>query len=280
MPINFCHIAPTAYLKTFCTKQTHHLLLAHLVESDEQYAAFYRNLRATKSVTYILDNSCFELYKEGRPMFESSKLLDLAHKVGGVDYIVMSDYPNEDPQKTIQAAQTLAPQFKAAGVGTFFCPQSKIGDLEGLVDSYRWAASSEYVDYIGVSILGVPNAYGVEKANKLQRFTSRWAFMNLLKQKGVLDKIAFNLNKKLHFLGMVDGPNEIALVKDFHSYIDTWDSSAAIWLGLNARSFDQSPTGLLKGKWEEPVDFSFPFKEDYSMFTEENINYINELCKQ
>lgn len=279
MPINFCHIAPTAYLKDVCSKQTHHLLLAHLVESDEQYATFYRDLRETKSVTYILDNSCFELYKEGRPMFESSKLLDLACKVGGVDYIVMSDYPNEDTQKTIEAAQTLVPQFKAAGVGTFFCPQSKIGDLDGLVESYSWAASSDYVDYIGVSILGVPNAYGVEKDNKLQRFTSRWAFMGLLKQERILNTMLFN-KKKLHFLGMVDGPNEIALVKEFHPYITTWDSSAAVWLGLNGRTFDQSPTGLLKGKWEEPVNFSFPFKEDCLNLVQDNIKYINKLCKR
>ena len=114
------------------------------------------------------------------------------------DYIVMSDYPNEDPSKTIAAAEELAPKFKEAEFGTFFCPQSKIGDLEGLVSAFAWAANSHHVDYIGFSILNIPNAYGVEKNNKLQRYLSRLKFMQELDKRCILQQIVDN-KKKIHF---------------------------------------------------------------------------------
>ena len=137
----------------------------------------------------------------------------------------------------------------------FFCPQSKIGDLEDLVSGFKWAATASQVDYIGVSILAIPNAYGVEKDNKLQRFLSRWKFMSLLEKEGILNLIVNN-KKKVHFLGMVDGPNEIELVKNYLPCIDTWDSSAAVWAGLMNKRFDNSPSGLVLGKIETHVDFS------------------------
>ena len=64
-------------------------------------------------------------------------------------------------------------------------------------------------------------------------------------------------NKKIHFLGMADGPNEIDLVKDYHHVITTWDSSAAIWAGMNGISFDNSPSSTLLPSsglypWENP----------------------------
>jgi hypothetical protein len=181
------------------------------------------------------------------------KLIDMGFKVGA-DYIVMTDYPAQAPHVTIEAAIELAPQLREAGFGTFFCPQSEIGDLEGLIGGFAWASESEHVDYIGVSILAVPNAYGVEKGNNLQRFLSRWRFMRELHVRGILQTIKDN-GKKIHFLGMVDGPNEISLVKDYLWAIDTWDSSAAVWAGVCGIGFDQSPSGLINGKNEIEVDF-------------------------
>lgn len=276
--INFCHIAPTPHLETFCKEQTHHLLLAHLVEADPKYRDWYLNnkVNSHNERTYILDNSAFEMYKQGRPMYPSDKLIEMGAEVNA-DYIVMSDYPNEHSSKTIEAAIELAPKFRNAGFGTFFVPQSRIGDFEDYVAAFAWAASSPHVDYIGVSILGVPNAYGVEKGNKLQRFFSRWHMMNQLDERGILTLARVN-NKKIHFLGMVDGPNEVELCYPrFH--IDTWDSSAAIWAGLNGISFDSSPTGLINGKFEEEVDFDYK-SEDISKIAlaKKNAQYITDMC--
>lgn len=250
----FCHIAPIPHLE-LVQGATDHLLLAHLVEQDTTYTSFYRNEKANAS-TLILDNSAFEMYKQNRPMYPIDKLIDMAEEVCA-DYVVMSDYPNQVGSVTIKAAEQLAPKLKRKGFGTFFCPQSLIGDRQDLFEGFEWAADSELVDYVGVSILAIPNAYKVEKGNKLQRFVSRYMFMQDLYNHGVLDKIKEN-GKKIHMLGMLDGPGEIRLMAPFKNYIDTWDSSAAIWLGLHGgRQFDDSPTGLIHGKYEEEVDFYY-----------------------
>lgn len=274
--IDFCHISPTPHLGTFCRHQTHHLLLAHLVESDQAYADWYANRKKQfPTDVYILDNSAFEMYKQGQPMYPSDKLVEMGQRVSA-DYIVMTDYPGMPGSKTIEAAEQLAPKFREAGFGTFFVPQSEIGDLADYVDTFGWASGSEHVDYIGVSILGVPNAYGVERDNKLQRFMSRWRMMDELRDRGILHNASL-CNKKIHFLGMVDGPREIQLVRQHR--IHTWDSSAAVWAGLNGIVFDNSPTGLINGKFEKEVDFDF-YTESVQLTADAifNCNFIDNLC--
>lgn len=255
--VQFAHITPTAYLDLFATGRPFHLTLAHLVEQDDAYAKWYSSRDISRSLmpyTNVMDNSAFEMYKQGRPMYETEKLIPMAEKIAA-DYVVMSDYPGEHYEKTIDKAYEMSKELRNAGFGTFFVPQGEEGDLNQLIESFKWAADAPEVDYIGVSILAVPLAFGVEKDNKLQRFMSRWKFMKLLEQEGVLDVIAMN-DKKVHFLGMVDGPNEIDLVKDYHRCITSWDSSAAVWAGLCNIAFDNSPTGLINGKNEIEVDFS------------------------
>ena len=270
--IRFCHIMPTAFLDTYAKKYKTQLVLAHLVEEDEEYKEFFWKYNGIK----IMDNSAFEMFKTGQPMYPADKLIEMGKKIDA-DYIVMSDYPDEDPSKTIAAAEELAPKFREANFGTFFCPQSKVGDIEGLVSAFAWAANSHHVDYIGFSILNIPNAYGVEKNNKLQRYLSRLKFTKLLDERGVLDQIVNN-GKKIHFLGMVDGPNEIELM-DYNGYsecIDTWDSSAAVWYGLNGIKFDDSPTGAVNGKFEKEVDFNE--KQGDNTRVKYNLAYIDKLC--
>ena len=263
---------PTAFLDTYAKKYKTQLVLAHLVEEDEEYKEFFWKYNGIK----IMDNSAFEMFKTGQPMYPADKLIEMGKKIDA-DYIVMSDYPDEDPSKTIAAAEELAPKFREANFGTFFCPQSKVGDIEGLVSAFAWAANSHHVDYIGFSILNIPNAYGVEKNNKLQRYLSRLKFTKLLDERGVLDQIVNN-GKKIHFLGMVDGPNEIELM-DYNGYsecIDTWDSSAAVWYGLNGIKFDDSPTGAVNGKFEKEVDFNE--KQGDNTRVKYNLAYIDKLC--
>tara|TARA_R110000765_G_scaffold157296_4_gene260521 strand:+ start:1876 stop:2751 length:876 start_codon:yes stop_codon:yes gene_type:complete len=270
--IDFCHIVPTAFLDRWSTGYNQQLLLAHLVEEDDKYTEFYRQYNGTK----ILDNSAFEMYKQDREMYPSEKLLEMGTKVNA-DYIIMSDYPDQDPSVTIKAAETQAPEFKQAGFKTFFCPQAKVGDFEGLVSSFAWAAHSPLVDYIGFSILNIPNAYGVEQNNKLQRYLSRMKFVNVLDDEGILEQIKRN-GKKIHFLGMVDGPNEIELMRlnGYDNYISTWDSSCAVWYGLNGIKFDSSPSGAVNGKFEEEVDFNI--KTGDTQAVEYNLTYIDEMC--
>jgi hypothetical protein len=273
--IDFCHIAPTPHLDLVRDRKTH-LLLAHLVEDDPDYVKFYVDLKKNnRGLTYILDNSAFEMYKQGRQMYPSNKLIEMGEKIDA-DYIVMSDYPGESGQRTISAACFMAPQLREAGFGTFFVPQSEIGNIRDYLETCLWASRIHHVDYIGISILGVPNAYGVEKDNKLQRFVSRWKVLTKLTRMGFFGNVVMN-KKKIHMLGMVDGPNEIDLVKHFP--IDTWDSSAGVWTGLNGIRFDGSPTGLIDGKFEKEVDFNF-HTDDTSLVNTalDNMAYIDRLC--
>lgn len=287
--MKFCYIAPASLLdltenisSSLATPEYRaHLILAHLLDIDgpdfnRQYYKWYRD-RTDDGLLKILDNSAFELVKQNRPLFNSDKLIDLAYEVGA-NYAVLPDYPGQHGSKTIAAAQKMAPRFHRAGLGTFFVPQSEVGDIENYISCFAWAASSPLIDYIGVSILGVPNAYGVESGNKLQRYLARYKMMQILKQRGILD-LAYKNNKLIHFLGMVDGPNEIDLVKEFN--IHSWDSSAPVWYAANGIRFDNSPTGAINGKFEDHVDFSAVYKEDNLIDIADdlryNIEYINQM---
>lgn len=271
--MDFCHIIPTPHLD-LVKGRTHHLTLAHLVEESEEYAEFYKNESMSGS-EIIMDNSAFEMYKQGRPMYDSGKLIEMGKRIDA-DYIALSDYPDEESIATISAAVQHAPRFKEAGFGTFFIPQSKIGDLDDLMMAYMWAVNSDLVDYIGFSILAIPNAYEVEKDNKMQRFVSRTMFCELLDRVGFWETAVKN-KKKIHFLGMVDGPNEIFYAKKWP--VRTWDSSAGAWAGLNDIVFDGSPTGLLNGKFEKEVDFDF-HTTDIDLINKaiDNMGYIDEIA--
>ena len=272
--MKFCHIAPVAHLDLVKDRSAH-LTLAHLIDEGHQdYIDFYKN---QKYDINIMDNSGFELYKAHLPMFDPEKLVGLAQQVNAT-HIVLPDHPSHPSMVGIDDAKRYAPVFKEAGFGTFFVPQSDVLDLEDLITSFAWAASSPLIDYIGISILAVPNAYGCEQNNPLQRFVSRWKFMNELYDRNLLQLAAQN-GKKIHFLGMVDGPNEISLLRDFH--IDTWDSSAGVWTGLNGIQLDWSPTGLVEGKFEKHVDFEAKI-EDNSLIelAKTNIAKIDELVNR
>lgn len=272
--VDFCHIVPTPHLD-LVEGRSSHLILAHLVEEDDTYANWYGSNKGNSR--YILDNSAFEMYKAGREMYPSDQLIEMGIAVNA-DFIVMSDYPGCHSRETIRAAEDLAPKFREAGFGTFFVPQSEIGDFEDYISAFAWAASSPLVDYIGVSILGVPNAYGVEKDNKMQRFLSRWKMMDELDRRGILALASAN-GKLIHFLGMVDGPNEIELTSNYH--IDTWDSSAGCWAGMHNIEFDNSPTGLVDGKFEKEVDFDLECMDNTLVEkAKRNMRYIDTLCEE
>ena len=277
--IDFCHIVPTPHLDLVKRREVH-LVLAHLIEEDEAYRDFYNKSGAM----LIMDNSAFEMYKREQPMYPTEKLIDMANKVGA-SYVVMSDYPGEPIKRTMDAAVDMIPKLKEAGFGTFFCPQSEEGDIEGLIAAYGWAFYNPDIDYIAFSILNIPIAYGCERGQvdkpwRMQRFLSRWMFMKELSRRFDLQKI-HKSGKKFHLLGMTEGPNEIQLMSDFADIIDTWDSSAAVWAGLNGDSFDQSPTGMRNGKFEKEVDFNFKLRDadaknmDYAI---SNMKYIDSLC--
>lgn len=284
--INFCHIAPTKFLADYTSTNGAHLLLAHLVEEDPAYADYYANLNDGR--LKILDNSAFEMFKRGQEMYPSNKLVEMGKKCKA-DVIVLSDYPRMPWQVTVDAAHNLIPEFKDAGFGTFFVPQSELGDVDGILKSYQWALENEEVDLIGVSILGCPTAFNIveqkydsqvsDPAFRLQRFLSRWKMFRTLEDAGLLQYES--AIKRFHCLGMTDGPQEIDLLKEYTQYIYSWDSSAAVWAGLNGVKFDTSPSGLRYGKVESEVDFGYAHDvQSMRACVMNNIQVIDNLCQK
>lgn len=284
--IKFCHISPTPHLADLTQYNGSHLILAHLIESDPNYRSFYASLSDGKEK--IMDNSGFEKFKAGEPMYSADKLVEMASHIKA-DYIVLPDYPMQPSQITIDAALEWIPTFREAGFGTFFVPQSELGCLDDYMECVQWALNNKDIDIIGLSILGCPIALGLEEQTydrvdqvdssyKMQRFLSRWRILEEMDKRGMLDKSAIG---RFHCLGMVDGPNEVDLLKPYHMYIRSWDSSSAPWLGLHGDSvYDESPTGLRNGKYEIEVDFSFN-TNDRSKIEKavSNIHFINNKVR-
>ena len=71
------------------------------------------------------------------------------------------------------------------------------------------------------------------------------------------------------------------IVKDYLKFFNSWDSSAAVWCGLNNISFDNSPTGLKNGKFKEHVDFSHDSATiDQIATAMKNVKYIDNIVEK
>jgi hypothetical protein len=120
-----------------------------------------------------------------------------------------------------------------------------------------WAVSdaASFIDIVGHSIIGIPNAYGVDRGNKLQRYVARNAFCYELEKLGYFEKNRKNYQSN-HMLGCVDGWKEYQLLAPFIHWFDTADSSSPIHHGFKGIQYDSSPSGLLNGKEESEYDFN------------------------
>jgi len=104
-----------------------HLVLAHLVDTDEEYADFY----ASRDEFKIMDNGAFELGES----YDPAKLIELGNKCEA-DAIVLPDYPFQPASKTVGASSVLIDPVKDAGFKTMFVPQSETGDIEDWIRGY------------------------------------------------------------------------------------------------------------------------------------------------
>lgn len=255
----FCFIAPTAYLPQYATHSSTHLVLAHLVATDEEYADFYRNL--TNEHYIIMDNGAFELGES----YDPSELLNLAENCGA-NAIVLPDYPGQHQSKTIAAAETLGPKFKEAGFDLMFVPQAEVGNLEGWIEAYQYAASNEHIDIIGMSILGIPNAL-----QHISKPFSRVVMTQILIERGL-----FAESKHHHYLGLNSGPAlEIPSLLATGA-LDSIDSSGPIWAGLLGHQYQTNTDSFQTvSKIHTPVQFDYPWIDNTD--TQERIQWNVDL---
>jgi hypothetical protein len=221
-----------------------HLVLAHLVDTDEKYAEFY----AGRTEYKIMDNGAFELGESYAP----DKLIDLARKCNA-DAIVLPDYPWAPASKTVDAALLLAPQVKDAGFDTMFVPQSKTGDFDDWVGAYKWGSANDIIDIIGMSILGIPVAMPHLPA----------AYARVVMTQLLIDKGLFNFDKYHHYLGLNSGPAlEIPPLIKMNA-LDSCDSSNPVWAGICGQMYTKAADSYLSTrKISKHVDFALPMTKD------------------
>ena len=261
----FMHISPIPYMEVLVGNRTHHLALAHLIEGNQddptvqQYIKFFRDLDPSNKCV-IMDNSAFEMHQQGRPMMDHAILYNLAKKIDA-DYIVMPDYPGELGLKTMKAAERFIEAMRQHSgddpycPGLFFVPQGEPGNIDDLVNCAMWGARNHDIDYIGLSILACPYAVvGDTYGDRHDIMVSRLRVLTELEKAGFFHICEEN-DVYIHLLGMLDGPIEIDLYRRWLKRIDTWDSSSAIWHGLNGIEYDDTATGLKDGKLQLHVDF-------------------------
>lgn len=240
----FCIITPTQYLDWYASQSSMHLVLAHLVDTDEAYASFYRGRTEFK----IMDNGAFELGESYAP----EKLIELGRKCGA-DAIVLPDYPFEKAQKTVDAAARLIPEVKSAGFKTMFVPQSRTGDWQDWCDAYAWASYNSDVDIIGMSILGIPNAIP-----HIETAYARVVATALLQANN-----NFNFSKYHHYLGLNAGPAlEIPSLIRMNA-LDSCDSSGPVWAGICGQMYTEAADSYQPvRKISKHVDFNYPRVKD------------------
>lgn len=257
-------ITPMSYLSGYATQSSFHLVLAHLVDTDEGYADVYKH-RSMCGDFIIMDNGAFELGESYAP----DELIRLGTRCGA-DVIVLPDYPLQHHFKTIEASSKLIDKVKDAGFKTMFVPQSNTGDVEGWIEAYKWAASNNNIDCIGMSILGMPNA--IPKVHV--------GFARVVLTQMLLDRGLFNPAKYHHYLGLQNISLELpSLVR--MRVLNSCDSSNPVWAGLNGHKYDTTSDSYLSisKKYLREVDFDWPLTKKQCILdiVQHNINIVQDI---
>lgn len=263
---SFCYIAPVEYLN-YTSISRSHLVLAHIVNEDPDYAAFYRQ-KAAEGDLVIMDNSAFELGES----FNPEMLLELG-KQCGANVLVLPDYPGEDSERTIRAAEKYIPLFKSHGFKCMFVPQSRKGEVADWINCYEYAAQNDDIDMIGMSILGIPNAFTHVHVG----------YARVVATQVLMEHDIFNSNKHHHYLGLNSGPGlEIPSLLKMGA-LDTIDSSGPIWAGITGHRYCVNTDSLMStSKVHMPVNFHLEWVNKHSIHRdiEHNIGMTENLFKE
>lgn len=260
--VYFGYISPLDYLHKVPKDEPFHLILAHLLKY-KKYVNFY-NKRKEMGDYIILDNGAFEY---GAP-YSIENLLNVVKKSKiNVDCIVAPDYPYRDGEYTINSAKKFIEELNARGLNyeVMAVPQSREEDYLDWIDCYERLSEIDGITHIGMSILGIPNAFkSITKTNDIM-------LNRIFATAYLLDRYLINKNVWHHYLGL-GLPNELLIQREL-GVIDSNDSSSPIWHGIQQIKYDNSYGGLINGKISKSVNFLFD-KSKLSTDLKKEINDI------
>ena len=234
--IHFAHIAPTKHILHAAANSRSHMALAHLV-NDPDYVMNFQTIRSEGGYVY-LDNSQFELgYSLPiETILKAAILID-------ANCVILPD-----------GDLTHLDKVKQAGFDVMYIPSGV--DLE---EDFVEAMFNKKIDKVGLSYSKTSSYLGRDRHSS----TSRFEFLSLIGK--------MLPNKKIHMLGMVT-PGEIALMRPFKDLIFSWDTSIAIWAGLNH-------INIRDMKHKNTLEVDFDSDLHWGAVVDSNIDYITQLLK-
>jgi len=241
-PIKFAHIAPTEHILHAAAHSQVHMALQHLtIDSDDndptEYVKKFKVIAKDGGYIY-LDNSQFEM---GKPC-DLVDLINAGHRLEASCLILPDGDMSEESIKLV----------KANGFDVMVIPDGDNLDIQFIL-----ALDNPDIDKVGLSY-SKTSAFLKRHRHSC---TSRFDFLSGL---GTILP-----NKKIHLLGGVL-PGEVSLMRPYQDAIYSWDTSLAVWAGLNEINIK-----TMTHKNSESVDFNSEIQ--WNMICDLNISYINTL---
>lgn len=264
--IKYGYISPMCYQHLIPESADFHLILAHLLDNKE-YVDFYKE-KIKRGDTVILDNSAFEFKRA----LSAQEIFGFIERSGiEPTYVVAPDYPFEDWKVTWDSTLKFIEEVKNKPYKVMAVPQSVKGDYQGWIECYRNMLNHLDIAVIGMSILGIPNAF-CELTG-----TSDVAFNRIFATEYLLSRGYTKPNQKWHhYLGLGNGPRELLIQREL-GLIDSNDSSSPFWHGHLGVRFDSTVWGLKEGKSKLEVLFGVPLDQDSVKDIKHNVNYMETV---
>lgn len=260
--IKYGYISPIKYQHLIPKDADFHLILAHLLDNKE-YVDFYKE-KIKRGDTVILDNSAFEFKRA----LSADEIFGFIERSGiEPTYVVAPDYPYQDWKVTWDSTLAFIEEVKDKPYKVMAVPQSLEGDWTGWLRGYQLMANHPDIAVIGMSIIGVPNAFCKVTGTDDIAFNRIYA-TNYLLQTGLA-----NQEKWHHYLGLGGGPREILIQRQL-GLMDSNDSSSPFWHGYLGIGFDNSLWGLKNGKSPIEVDFHAQYEMGRVGVMQMNIEYM------
>jgi len=255
--MKFIHTAPLQLLSITDDSKLQMVYAQHL--SNKKYYDYFNDKKDCK----LILNTC-DIHDLGNLITYSNELR--------VEYIILPNYPACDTMETIEASMKLGKVFKEMGFKIMYAPQSIVGDMDDLIYGFQHAITSDWIDNVMISQQTAELVYDVSDDNRLKH-NSRIKLMYELESNTILKQL-IDKNKKIHLHGLNYGHSEIISMIPFKRYINSWDSSTAIQLGI-----DNEPITDKYRNDKYDINISTENTESLAQVND-NIEYIDNLIKE